>query len=352
MEFRNNALIISSKKIFSSKYKKILQRNNFKVFITKNPGDRKFHSSSSKNKIDLFLIDNYNGDFNLDNFIVKYISSNLKAPIINVSEKEIKFPNNPILYYNLNPKTHSLDLETFIKHINLVLKREKAQTELAANLMHDLRSPLNSLITYMELLLNETFGPLNDGQKKFLEKGMIIGDQVLDMLEEINEVFQNEQHAFHLEKEEFSLCRVIDESLLKIWIHADAKNIKIKKDIPPNLPAIHGDSFQIQRVFNNLLSNSIKYCPDNSKIIIKTTPKNKFVEIEIMDNGDGVPDSELKKIFNKYYRIEQEKKLNNGHGLGLYISKLIIKAHNGNIRATNNEAGGLSFIFKLPINKS
>lgn len=351
MKIKNNALIISPKKTFSSKYQALLQRNNFKVFNIKNLNYWRYNNTPTNNPIDICLIDNHNGDFNFDDFFEKYNTSNLKAVIINVGESKIKFFNNHTLCYNLNPESQSIDLEMLVRNINLVLEREKAQTELVANLMHDLRSPLNSLINYMELLLNETFGALNDGQKNFLEKGMVIGDQVLDMLEEINEVFQDEQYAFHVEKEAFSLQRIIDDSLLKIWIQADAKNIQIKKDIPNNLPSIYGDSFQIQRVFNNLLGNSIKYCPDYSKITIKATLHNKFVEIEIMDNGGGIPDSELKKIFNKYYRIENQKKLKDGQGLGLYISKLIIKAHKGRIQALNNEVGGLSFIFTIPIFK-
>lgn len=350
MDIKNNALIITSKKSFSSKYHKLLKQYKFKVFIINNSNHWIEGSDQSKNKIDLCMIDNKNGDFNFEDFLKKNNFSNPKVLIINVGEKKIISHNNHVLY-NLNPESQSIDFEALIRNVKLILDKEKAQTELAANLMHDLRSPLNSLITYMELLLNETFGSLNDGQKNFLEKGMVIGDQILDMVEEINEVFQNDQYSFHLEKEEFTLHKLIDESLLKLWIQADSKNIQIKKEIPQNLPALYGDSFQLQRVCNNLIGNSIKYCPENSKIIIKATPQSKFIEIEIMDNGGGIPDRELKKIFNKYYRIENQKKLADGRGLGLYISKIIIKAHKGKIRATNNKVGGLSFFFTLPIHK-
>lgn len=353
MGIGNNALIISSNNTFSSKYQEFLQRNNFNVSNINNLDqwiDTKFERDS---KIDICLIDNENGNFNFDEFFEKLNVSNSKSLVVSVGKKKEIFHNNHNPLYHLNPESKSIDLEIFIKNVNQYLEREKAQTDLAANLLHDLRSPLTSLITYVELLLNETFGNLNAGQKNFLEKAMVIGDQVLDMLEEINEVFQNDQYTFLLKKEDFSLSQLIDETLLKIWIQADAKNIQIKKDISNNLPTIHGDPFQIQRVLNNLIGNSIKHCPHNSKITIriKAPPqKNKFIEIEIMDNGGGIPESELKKIFNKYYRIEQRKEIKNGQGLGLYISKLIIKAHKGKIRAINN-SGGLSLIFTLPISK-
>jgi len=344
MDIKNTALIISDNENFISNYRNILQRYDFKVLKTNiNLWSENGHPESG---IDICLIDNEKGTFNFEEFFKKF---NSKSLIVNVSDKEEKSRKTHGLLYNLHPDSHTIKFEIFLKNISHLLERDKARIELAATLLHDLRSPLNSLISYMELLINETFGYLNEGQKNFLEKAMILGDQVLDMVEEINEVYQNEQYTFHLEKEKISLPDLIDESLLKIWIQADAKNIKIKKELPKKLPAILGDPFQIQRVFSNLLGNSIKYCPDNSKIILKVFPaKNKFIEIEIADNGAGIPESQLKKIFNKYYRVDQQAELDKGQGLGLYISKLIVKAHKGKIRAVNNQIGGLSFIFTLP----
>lgn len=344
MEVKNKALIISQNEDFISNYTGILQLCDFDVLKT----DINLwnENGSTQSDIDIYLIDNKNGILNFEELLKKL---NSKSLIVNVSDKEEKSRKTHGLLYNLHPDSDTIKFEIFLKNINRLLERDKARMELAATLLHDLRSPLNSLVSYMELLINETFGYLNEGQKNFLEKAMILGDQVLDMVEEINEVYQNEQYTFHLEKEQISLPDLIDESLLKIWIQADAKNIKIKKELPNKLPAISGDPFQIQRVFSNLLGNSIKYCPDNSKIVLRVfPPKNKFIEIEIMDNGAGIPESELKKIFNKYYRVDHKTELDKGQGLGLYISKLIVKAHRGKIRAVNNQLGGLSFIFTLP----
>ena len=344
MDIRNKALIISENGDFISNYGDILQRYDFEVLKTNIKSWNE--NGHYENGIDICLIDNQDGTFNFDEFFKKF---NSKSLIVNVSDKEEKSRKKPGLLYNLHPDSNTIKLEIFLKNINLLLERDKARMELAATLLHDLRSPLNSLVSYMELLINETFGELNEGQKNFLEKAMILGDQVLDMVEEINEVYQNEQYTFHLEKEKISLPQLIDEALLKIWIQADAKDIKIKKELPDKLPEIYGDPFQIQRVFSNVLGNSIKYCPENSRIILKASPpKNKFIEIEIMDNGGGIPESQLKKIFNKYHRVEQKPVLDKGQGLGLYISKLIVKAHKGKIRAINNQMGGLSFVFSLP----
>lgn len=118
------------------------------------------------------------------------------------------------------------------------------------------------------------------------------------------------------------------------------------------MPKIFGDPFQIQRVLINLIGNSIKYCPEDSKILVVAKPgKGNFVEIEIRDDGGGVPETQLKKIFHKFVRAKQHLDVKQGKGLGLYISKLIVKAHKGKIWAENNNVGGLSFHFTLPTEK-
>ena len=348
MDFKSAALIISKNEVFISKYSQILKNNHFKIIKSNSINSWK---SDSSNKIDICFVDNLNGDFNYPHFFSKINENNQQSLIINVSKNNHHISTNHNLFYTLNPQLQTIDLEVFIENINQLLKREKSRTELAATLLHDLRSPLNSLITYTELLLNETFGKLNDGQKKFLEKAMVIGDQILDMLEEINEVYQNEQYTFHLEREYFSLYKLIDEVMLNIWVQADAKNIKIKKEISENIKDIYGDPFQINRVLMNLLGNSIKYSPPNSTIILTANTKGKTsIEIEVKDNGGGLPESQLKKIFHKFYQIKENEIPKKGQGLGLYISRLIVKAHNGKIQAANNDIGGLSFTFSLPLN--
>lgn len=344
MDIKNNALIISDKPDFTAKYLKLLQRNKFKVFKIK---DIQRWNEDQK-KIDICLIDNTNNGFNFEEFFKKVDDLGSNTLIINVGNNQKQIQHNHTLLYHLNPDSESIDLDVFIKNINHILERDKARTELAATLLHDLRSPMNSLITYMELLLDETFGNLNEGQKNFMEKAMVLGDQILDMLEEINEVYQNEQYSFHLEKEYFTLPQVIDEALLKIWIQADAKRIKIKKDLQQDIPQVFGDPFQFQRVFINLIGNSIKYCPPDSRIVIRAAQKGKAIEVEIIDNGGGIAESQLKKVFHKFFRADQHIQLKKGQGLGLYISRLIVKAHKGKIRAENNNDGGLSFIFTLP----
>lgn len=347
MKSKTSALVISGNRSFISEYSGMLKNNNFYVDGVSNISKWKRENGR---KLNICFVDNLKGDFDYKSFFKTISELGLQPIVINVGDNHRHISNGHHLLFSLNPRRKSVDLDIFIANIQQLVKREKARSELTATLLHDIRSPMNSLFTYIELLLNENFGKLTGGQINILEKAMGIGDQILDMLEEINDVYQNEQYAFQFEKEYFSIPQLIAEIIQNIRVQAEAKNIQINKEITKNIPDIFGDSFQISRVLTNVLDNAIKYSPPGSVIYIKAyCPKESSVEIEVSDNGGGISSSQLKKIFHKSFRAREIKKPQQGRGLGLYISRLIILAHRGKIYAENNNRGGLSVIFSLPV---
>lgn len=344
---KNKAAIFSNNDKFISKYTALLSSVNFQV-KTKWPtnGRDKFVLSEF---FDCYIIDNTKANFPYSKFLFALENHKTQIFLINIGQIIPEQIENPYLIFNIKNEYDEINLPTFLKNAALVLQRDKAQAELASMLVHDIRSPLNSLIGYLELLINGTFGPIGEGHKNILEKAMEMGDTTLDLLEDLNEVFQNEQNTFVLRKEPFNLSNLIESVLLNVWVKADKKNIQIKKNISTDIEYLLGEDFQIQRLLTNLMVNAIKYSPKNSKIIIKAKPiENDSVEISVSDNGEGVPENELPHLFDKYFRVKQTTKIKKGYGLGLYICKIIILAHDGTIRAENNDAGGLTVTFTLP----
>ncbi|RMF58850.1 MAG: sensor histidine kinase [Calditrichaeota bacterium] len=350
MNGNNTALIISKNDEFVVQYTTLLKLAQFRN--VRNVEIDKWEKQVGNYPFDLCILDNTDGKFQYEKFIPFVENFAPHAFIINVGhrpEEELAQTGN---FFFTGENGEDIELTSFLININHFLKRAKSRLELAAMLIHDIRSPLNSLIAYIELLLNQTFGKLNEGQYNFLEKAMVLGDQTLDMLEDINEIYRNEQYVFSLDLETFSIHKVLDQALVGLWIQADSKEIQIKKSIPEDFPPVQGDAFQIQRVFTNLIGNAIRYCPRHSTITIKgTIYSQNQVKLSIIDNGEGIPEEELKKIFNRYYRYEDGGGATGGTGLGLYICKLIVKSHRGKIWAEKNEFGGSSFHFTLPISK-
>ncbi len=350
MKIKNTALIISERNSFVQTYSELLKKSRFKVF--KLPNFKEWKAAPERYHIDLCCIDNPEGTFDyqgLSDFLNNFSPHTI---VINFGKSP---PHLPSLNGNLffaTSRGQEIELASFFYNIGESFKRAKTRTELAAMLIHDVRSPLNSLIAYIDLLLNQTFGKLNEGQLNFLEKAMNLGDQILDMLEDINEVYKNEQYTFTLDEEVFPINKVLDQALVGLWVQADSKNIKITKDIPADLPRLIGDTYQIQRIFTNLIENAIKYCPENAHIQIKASRHSKkFGLFSIIDNGGGIPEEKLKKIFIRSFRGDDRETVK-GTGLGLYICKIIVKAHGGKIWAENNDIGGVTFHFILPLQTS
>lgn len=343
---KNSAAILSDNHSFISEFSDKLNAANFVTssLITSDGWTKKI----SEEMYDCYVIDNVDGTFPYSTFISYLKLNKIQMFIINIGKSIPTQIENPYLTFNFESKLEDSTLSALLKNASIVLNRDKAQAELASMLLHDIRSPLNSLIGYLELLINGTFGQISEGHKNILEKAMEMGDATLDLLEDMNEVFQKEQDSFIIQKQPFNLMKLIDAVLLNVWVKADKKNIQIKREIPADLPELYGDDYQIQRLLTNILSNSIKYSPKNSHIIIKAEALEKDLsKISVIDNGQGVPEYHLPYLFEKYYRVKQKTKVQKGYGLGLYISKIIVKAHGGKIWAENNNQGGLTVMFTL-----
>ncbi|MEZ4765513.1 MAG: ATP-binding protein [Calditrichia bacterium] len=346
MKQNHLALLVSPLLEFRIRYAEILEQNGFRTLSQSTPDLSVFEKATTP---DLCFIDNRENNFPYDVFFEFLNRTGVKTIVIHTGNLPENIPSESHYVYRCDDE--NVPLISLLLNLNEFLIRRKSRVELAAMLIHDVRSPLHSLMAYIELLMNQSFGVLNEGQKNFLEKSMILGDQVLDMMEDINEIYKTEQYAFSIDKAPFSIAEVLDQALLSLWIQTDQKQQKITKTIESGLPTVNGDGYQIQRIFTNLIQNAIKYCPPKSSININIhRSSERVLEVRVTDNGGGIPEENLKSIFRKSFRVNQSAEEQKGYGLGLYICKIIIKAHGGTIRAENNVSGGVSFIFTLPIN--
>ncbi len=344
------ATVVSQDAAFREQYGRLLTETGFKVQFENIPDNASSDSISLNGRC--FLLDNREGHFPFSHFIHQINNKQVNVLCIVIGKQVLNESNDSLFFLSLPPEVPNPVIKNVFKNAFVFIKMTQQQSELASMIMHDMRSPLNSLVGYLELIINETFGPLNEGQKKILEKAMELGDSTLEMLEDLNEIFIGEQNSLYIEKRPFDLCRLLEQVLINIWIKADRKNIKIKREIPDNLGFLYGDDYQIMRLLNNLLNNAIKYSPENSQIIIRAIEKGSMAQISIIDNGGGVHPDQLPHLFEKFYRVNTQSAKRNGFGLGLYISQIITRAHGGRIWAENNPQGGLSVHFTIPLAKN
>jgi signal transduction histidine kinase len=274
---------------------------------------------------------------------LRFINSEIKLIIITDDKQSGYHPN--IFIFSRD----RIDENLIFNIINFI-RITRTRDEFIGTLLHDARSPINSMIGYLELLENGVFGQLEEGQSKILFNIMTLGDMVIELIDDLNMLYQTENKAFKLKTAPFSFQKTLEEVLIAAWVQADKKDIKIHKEITSQIPKIVGDSGKIQRVMMNLIINAIKFSPEKSTITIGLNHnKESYIQFWVADEGPGIPASDASSIFKKYYHNIAFSKKQRGFGLGLYISKYIIEAHHGEIWFKNNPEKGATFFFSLPV---
>jgi signal transduction histidine kinase len=149
--------------------------------------------------------------------------------------------------------------------------------------------------------------------------------------------------------ERLDLDQVVEDCTEMMRARAIERKLKLEKDIPDDLPYVLADPDKIKQVVINLLSNAIKYNQEGGKIVVKCFSQGDNLAFSISDTGPGIPEEEMKHLFEKFYRVPGTEKLASGTGLGLSICKKIIDAHQGSINVESTVGKGTTFSVYLPV---
>ncbi len=240
--------------------------------------------------------------------------------------------------------------ETVKKQNKKIKENEKQQNEFIANISHDLRTPLNSIIGFSELLSNKIVGELNEKQNGYVEDIKVAGLKLLEMINEVLDIAKIESHTVKLNISDIYADVLIDEVCNIIKPISDKKHISISKNIVGEI-LFKGDFIKLQQVLFNILGNAVKFSPENSEIKISAKCNQDNVVITIKDEGIGIPKKYHKKIFEKFFQVENSmSKTEASTGLGLAISKEFVKMHGGEIIVNSSPEKGAEFTITLKTN--
>ncbi len=226
-----------------------------------------------------------------------------------------------------------------------IKQAEQIKTKFLSHVSHELRTPLNSILGYSDLLSNEFIGELNPKQKEYLNDIKVSGLNLLEMINEILDMSKIEANMITLNKREFDISLLVNEVINIIKPLLLKKDIKLKNNSKSCL--IIGDYQKLQQVLFNLLSNAIKFTPQNGEITITTKNNSDTLSISVKDNGIGIAKCNQRKIFKKFEQIGESKEASTG--LGLAITKELIKLHKGKIYVKSSKGKGADFIVELPL---
>jgi signal transduction histidine kinase len=236
-----------------------------------------------------------------------------------------------------------------IEHARLYAEVRKAtemKSQFVSMVTHDLKTPITSIQGFVEIIL--TRNPPLEKIHGYLQIVREETERLVRIINNLLDLAKLEAGEFKLNRVPVNLVQLIHEALpilsKKSQIH------KIHFQPPESIPDVWADQDLIIQVIYNLLSNAIKYSPEGGKIEIRISTMGDFVEIDIEDEGIGIPPGKLAKLFEKFYRVNSELTQGiEGTGIGLANVKYIIEAHGGSIKVKSQEGRGSLFAFFLPV---
>lgn len=213
---------------------------------------------------------------------------------------------------------------------------------------HQLRTPMNSMRWNLELLLSdapglpaETAEMLREVYQSVITSLSIVDDMLLAV--------DIEQRTMRLEKTAVDLGGVIGKVVRDFARSASMRSIAISFDPPKDLPPLFIDAAKIETVFSRLVDNAIKYTPKGGSVRVEVATTKEEIAVSVSDTGVGIPEKEVARLFERFYRSKKAIELNpNASGLGLFIAKFIVDAHDGRIECRTEEGKGSTFTVRLP----
>lgn len=224
----------------------------------------------------------------------------------------------------------------------------QAKSEFLANMSHELRTPLNAIIGFSEMINAGYFGSLNDKQKERIHDINLCGSHLLQLISDILEFSKGEAGKLELNDEEMDVPEIMDECMRIINEKARTKHITIELDAEKHLPKIMADKRKIRQVLLNLLSNSIKFTPENGHVFMNASlDRTGQMHLSVQDTGIGIPESEIQKALSVFGQVHRNQS-HEGTGLGLPLCKMFAELHGGKLTLTSKVGEGTTVTVSIP----
>jgi two-component system phosphate regulon sensor histidine kinase PhoR len=272
-----------------------------------------------------------------------------KKDLSEIQDKSIRSSLSPLRKINSVINSYALARQ---REIETLQKNAEFRREFIADISHELKTPIFATQGYIHTLLD---GAIDDKQvrMKFLKKAAKSLDSLDHLVQDLLTLNQMESGVIKFSFSEFDLKELIQEVIEELEHKASKREVTIKLEIEPgkNYTTL-ADRQKIYRVCQNLIFNAVKYNHNGGEVIVGIKPSKNQIQVEVKDNGLGIPPEDLKRIFERFYRVEKSRsKEKGGTGLGLAIVKHILEGHKSKISVSSTVGKGSIFSFQLPLEK-
>ncbi|MEP0851797.1 HAMP domain-containing sensor histidine kinase [Trichocoleus sp. FACHB-40] len=237
-----------------------------------------------------------------------------------------------------------------------------AREDFVSTLTHDLKTPLLGAIETLNSLQQEKYGAVTAAQQKVFSAIARSHENSLALIETLLDVYRNDTEGVRLKLAPVDLVAIAKEAIATVSELAAKRRVEINLTFGESNARplwVNGDALQLQRVFSNLLTNAINNCTRGGKVEILLESDFNYQVVKILDNGRGITPDELPRLFDRFYQGHSDRQ-SMGSGLGLYLTRQLIEAHDGTVwgknrfsskEATSRSQRGASFGFRLPVHQ-
>jgi signal transduction histidine kinase len=248
-------------------------------------------------------------------------------------------------------KGEHLGIVIVLRDVTAEAEAERLKDAFITHVSHELRTPLTAIQGYSELLLVTASGSLDAEKLGFLESISRHTDNLMAMINELLDFSEMEAAGrLHLRRRPIQLTALVEEIADEVRPQIQEKGLVFQVDTPADLPLVNADSRRLRWAVINLVRNAWQYTPAGGSVTLRLYGRNGQVVLDIADTGIGISPEDQKRLFARFYRATNVTADDvRGLGLGLYVTKAIIEAHEGSIQVASREGGGSTFSVILPV---
>lgn len=307
-----------------------------------NPAAKKFLSISPEDNTFEDIFAKFKLDINMEKVI--YLESwTSTEQRMQVEDRYVKVLFAPFKNEEDRPDGVIAVIQDITEHVNL----DNMQKELVADVSHELKTPITSIMGYADTLLEGGYD--TETQEKFLNVIASESRRMARLVTDLLTLSRYDSNKKKTQKESFDLGNLVKRCQEKLAIEIKKKAHKVNCFVTADVPLVYADKDDIERVVLNILTNSIKYTPDNGEIKIYVGFVYNDAYIKVFDNGIGIPEDDLSRIFERFYRVDKARTREmGGTGLGLSIAKEILDKNGGSIDIKSKVGEGTEVVIRIP----
>ena len=307
-----------------------------------NPAAKKFLSISPEDNTFEDIFGKFKLDINMEKVI--YLESwTSTEQRIQVDDQYVKVLFAPFKNEDERPDGVIAVIQDITEHVKL----DNMQKELVADVSHELKTPITSIMGYADTLLEGGYD--EETQTKFLNVIASESRRMARLVTDLLTLSRYDSNKKKTQKETFDLGDLVKQCQEKLAIEIKKKGHTVNSFVTADVPPVYADKDDIERVVLNILTNSIKYTPDNGEIKIYVGFVYNDAYIKVFDNGIGIPEDDLSRIFERFYRVDKARTREmGGTGLGLSIAKEILDKNGGSIDIKSKVGEGTEVVIRIP----